>query len=116
MILLVLYLAVLVLLSAIVMLEYRRYEPRAAPDSAHNWRNKPRPAAARKAGFAGPGLTEDNLPPPVSQAQAGLMPPKLVVVLYAFIVVLLAVLVRWEYKRARNRRTNRFDPFSRDPK
>lgn len=44
------------------------------------------------------------------------MPPKLVIVLYAFIVALLAVLVRWEYKRAKNRRINRFDPFAQGPK
>ena len=44
------------------------------------------------------------------------MPTWLVIGLYASILVMLSVLVRWEYKRAKKRRPMPpLDPFLREP-
>jgi len=46
-------------------------------------------------------MTEVHLSAPVSQPHAVLVSPRLTIALYGYLVFLLAVIVVWEYRRAR---------------
>ena len=62
-------------------------------------------------------MTEENLPRATHAEDAGFMAPDFAVFLYAYLVVLLAVLSRWEYKRAMKRCVRlRLEGFSRQSK